>query len=159
MAAKTLLLLLFTQHSTYQSDLLIEKRTHKRMVKILQLKLSSFERTIYGVGAPSNEWYDSCFNKRTEITHEEHKQWLLDQPHVTHVHHCRFLKVYTNDIFMSEDTKSCLNNILNTKFGNYITHLHDEPNSLNKKAAHRYWIEKIPVVTPVLAPLIPFHCW
>ena len=146
-------------HSTYQLDKLLEERTRKRMVKILQLKLSSFERTIYGVGSPSNEWYDSCFSKRMEIIHDEHKQWLLDQSHVTHVHHCRFLKIYTNDIFMSEDTKCYLTNILNTKFGDYIASLHDEPNTLIKKTAHRYWIEKIPVVTPVMAPLLPFDCW
>ncbi len=60
---------------------------------------------------------------------------------------------------MSEDTKCYLTNILNTKFGDYIASLHDEPNTLIKKTAHRYWIEKIPVVTPVMAPLLPFDCW
>lgn len=144
---------------TYQSDLLLDDRYENRMVKILKLRLSTFERTIYGVGQASNEWHDSGFTKRMDLIYDEHKQWLLEQTHITHVHHCRFNKVYRNDTFMPEDVKDCLNSILNTKFGAYIALLHDEPQSVLKDAAHRYWIEKIPVVKPIMSPLVPFDCW
>jgi len=144
---------------TYQTDILLDRRKENRMVKILKKKCAIFERTLYDVGSAPPEWHDLTFNQKMNAIYDDHQNWLLKQSYINHVHHCRLSKIYENDPFISEDRRKLLSNIITTKFGSYLAILHDEPKSLTKDAAHRYWIEKIPVVKPVMGPVIPFDCW
>ena len=145
--------------STYQNDLLLEKRKEDRMVKILLKKMAKFERQMYQVGEPTPDWHDLVFKDQMMSIYSEHQTWLQDQDSLSHIIHCRWSKVYKEDPFIPEDTKISFNNIINYKFGKYLQEIHDQPPSLTKKAAHRYWIQKIPVVKPEMSPLVPFDCW
>ena len=145
--------------STYQNDLLLEKRKEDRMVKILLKKMAKFERQMYQVGEPTPVWHDLAFKDQMTSIYSEHRTWLQDQDSLSHIIHCRWSKVYKEDPFIPEDTKLSFNNIINFKFGKYLQEIHDQPPSLTKKAAHRYWIQKIPVVKPEMSPLVPFDCW
>ena len=145
--------------ATYQNDKLLEKRVEERMIKILLKKSAKFEREMYHVGSASPEWHDLCFKDQMSSIYLDHKHWLLEQPFMNHTLHCRYSKVYKDDPFIPEETRKSFNNIINCKFGAFLHKIHDDPPSKMKQAAHRYWIEKIPVVKPDMPPLVPFDCW
>lgn len=146
--------------TTYENDLILEKRMEERMVKILLKKLAKFEWKLYiGEQHPTDEWYNLDFKHQMASIYDGHKKWLMKESSISHTIHCRLSKIYKDDVYMPEDTKKQLSNIINIKFGAYLEEIHDDPPSRKKAAAHRYWIEKIPVVQPELAPLIPFDCW
>lgn len=145
--------------TTYQNDLLLDKRGENRMVKILLKKSARFERQMYQVGQPTPEWYDLDFDDQMSSIYTEHIMWVQEQNSLSHTLHCRLTKVYKDDSFLPEDTRDTFTNLINLKFGKFLEEIHGDPPSLTKKAAHRYWTQKIPVVKPEMSPLVPFDCW
>ena len=129
------------------------------MVKILLKKSARFERQMYQIGQPTPEWYDLDFDDQMSSIYTEHITWIQEQNSLSHTLHCRLTKVYKEDSFLPEDTRDILINLINNKFGKFLEEIHGDPPSLIKKAAHRYWTQKIPVVKPEMSPLVPFDCW
>ena len=129
------------------------------MVKILLKKSARFERQMYQVGQPCPGWYDLDFNNQISSIYAEHITWVQEQNTLSCTLHYRLSKVYKEDSFIPEDTRDTLTNIINFKFGKCLEEIHGDPPSLLKKAAHRYWIQKISVVKPEISPLVPFDCW
>ena len=143
----------------YQRDNTIRPATKKKLKDRLQRRYSVIERKRYGLkGAPKLEWLSDPFADRMNSIYDEHYKMMDEHYKIDHVAHKKWQKMYEEDPIMEDDWNTSLQALINEKFSMSLFDAENDPDEKHVRAMFRYWVNEIPVKTPIFKPFVPYDC-
>ena len=143
----------------YKYDATLRPATKKKLRDRLQRRYAYAERVRYGVeGAPDIDWLAQSFEDKMSLTYQEHYKMMDRKYKIDHVAHKKWKIMYEKDPVMGDDWNTALQRLINEKFSQSLFESNLETDAEHCRAMLRYWVEEIPVKTPIFKPFLPADC-